>query len=370
MTLIALDHYGQLVENIYGQLDLKLSGLRDDLRGTGNRTLTDVFNKLDALDNALATVATDKLRISVVDALPSGTNLIGKIAGDQGLALKQVGASDGRLNIYASYVANPSNLDVALSTRLSETTFTNRFPAGTALSDALSNPTTTLIGSCLLGFDGTNWERIKTDGSNRLYVNAAVVANPSNLDVALSTRASETTLSGLSGKFPSATALADNLGNPTTTLIGACLLGWDGTYFRRLAIDTTSRLRTVVESIPSIPSGTNTIGSILGDYTTSTSINGTVGTTEVVGNAVDIRKRGGKIIYMKNTQDVGVTVTIEGSYDGTNWFTIRDNISLAATNGQAVGILTDRYGYVRARATGSGSPTTGSVVVTVSAMTF
>jgi len=73
------------------------------------------------------------------------------------------------------------------------------------------------------------------------------------LDVALSTRASDSTLSTFSGKFPSAVALADNLGNPTTTIIGSALLGFDGTYFRRVAVDTSSRLRTVAESVANPP---------------------------------------------------------------------------------------------------------------------
>jgi hypothetical protein len=70
-----------------------------------------------------------------------------------------------------------------------------------------------------------------------------------SLDVALSTRASEATLSALSGKFPSAAALADNLSNPTTTIVGSALLGWDGTYWRRVAVDSSNRLRVVAESV-------------------------------------------------------------------------------------------------------------------------
>jgi hypothetical protein len=60
-------------------------------------------------------------------------------------------------------------------------------------------------------------------------------------------------LSTHTGKFPSAVALADNLGNPTTTIVGSALLGFDGTYFRRVAVDTSSRLRTVVESVANPP---------------------------------------------------------------------------------------------------------------------
>jgi hypothetical protein len=73
------------------------------------------------------------------------------------------------------------------------------------------------------------------------------------LDVALSTRASESTLSALSGKFPSAAALSDTLGNPTTTIVGVANLGWDGTYWRRLAADTSSRLKVNVDATVNPP---------------------------------------------------------------------------------------------------------------------
>jgi len=156
------------------------------------------------------------------------------------------------LQVNVKTTVNPSNLDVALSTRASESTLSGlsgKFPSAVALADNLSNPTTTIIGVANLGWDGTYWRRLATDTSSRLRTVVESVANPSNLDVALSTRASESTLSGLSGKFPSAVALSDSLSNPTTTIIGVANLGWDGTYWRRLATDTSSRLRTVVESV-------------------------------------------------------------------------------------------------------------------------
>ena len=160
------------------KLDLSITGLRDALRGTGNKTLTD-------LDTRLGTI-------------------------------------EGRL-------------DVALSTRLAEATFTNRFPSGAALSDALGNPTTTIIGSALLAFDGTNWRRVRVDTNNRL-----AIQDPP-------------TLPTLNGKFPSATALGDTLGNPTTTILGSALLGWDGSYWRRLAADTSSRLKINAEVVANPP---------------------------------------------------------------------------------------------------------------------
>jgi len=266
---------------------------------------------LSAIAGALASRATDKLRVSVVDALPLSPANLTQVSGT---------ALTGR--DWSSDFAKLQNLDVALSTRASESTLSalsGKFPSAAALADNLSNPTTTVIGSALLAWDGTYWRRVAADASSRLRVVAESVANPSNLDVALSTRASESTLSAiagalaskatdklrvsvvdalplspinltqvsgtsltgrdwssdfaklqnldvalstrasestlssLSGKFPSAAALADNLSNPTTTIVGSALLGWDGTYWRRVAVDASSRLRVVAESVANPP---------------------------------------------------------------------------------------------------------------------
>jgi len=256
---------------------------------------------LSALKNALASVATDKFRVSVVDALPQSpvtiqtdnvglakdstlSGLSGKfpsaaalsdslgnptttIVGDamlgfDGTYWRRVRVdTSGRLAIQnqpnldvalstikagTDYIDDIYNrLDVALSTRASESTLSGlsgKFPSATELADNLGNPMATIVGAANLGFDGTYWRRLAADTSSRLKVNAEVVANPSNLDVALSTRASESTLSAFSGKFPSATALSDSLSNPTTTLVGAPLLGFDGTYWRRVRVDTSGRL--------------------------------------------------------------------------------------------------------------------------------
>jgi hypothetical protein len=212
-------------------LDLSLTSLRDALRGTGNKTLTD-------LDTDLA-------------------------------------------NIYG-------RLDVVLSTRASESTLSGlsgKFPSAVALADNLSNPTTTIIGVANLGWDGTYWRRLATDTSSRLRTVVESVANPSNLDVALSTRASESTLSGLSGKFPSAVTLADNLGNPTTTIIGVANLGWDGAYWRRLATDTSSRLRTVVESVAN-PSNLDVALSTRASESTLSGLSGKFPSAAALGDAL------------------------------------------------------------------------------------
>lgn len=80
-------------------INISLTQLRDDLRGTDNRTLTDLYNRLaeivsrlnvnldtrasestlSKLTNALSSVGTDKFRTSLVDALPAGDNWIGRV---------------------------------------------------------------------------------------------------------------------------------------------------------------------------------------------------------------------------------------------------------------------------------------------------
>mgnify|MGYP000442140127 CR=1 FL=1 len=202
-------------------------------------------------------------------------------------------------------------------------------------------------------------DKLSFDGSNNLLM----ALNTDNVGIA-----KEATLSNLSAKFPNATALSDSMGNPTTTVIGSALLGFDGEYFRRIRVDTSGRLKTAIDSIPSLPSGSNIIGGVFADYGTGVSIDQQVGTTEVTGNAVDVRRRGRRIVYIKNTQDVDVTITIEGSYDGSNWFVIRDDI-VVPKNDYRIGELNGAFGYIRAKAVASATPTTGLVLVVVGSLT-
>jgi hypothetical protein len=68
-----------------------------------------------------------------------------------------------------------------------------------------------------------------------VLVDIESIPNPPNLDVALSTRASESTLSSFVGTPDS---------SPPSK--GVVLLGYDGTYVRRLRVDSTGRLLLVL----------------------------------------------------------------------------------------------------------------------------
>jgi len=279
-------------------LDLSLTSFRDALRGANNRTLTDLYNQLSS--------------------------------------------------IYG-------RLDVALSTRASESTLSGlsgKFPSAAALSDALSNPTTTIIGAAGLGWDGTYWRRLAADTSGRLRISADVVANPPNLDVALSTRASESTLSairsqtdkltfdannrlaiqnppnldtalstrasestlsGFSGKFPSAAALGDALGNPSTTIVGSALLGFDGANWGRVAVRALDVVGSTGRAVAIV------------DFLTPSRMpymveNIAVGTTE---GSTSIAAPGAKLLIIKNRGDVDCLVGLNASVPATNPMKVR-----------------------------------------------
>jgi hypothetical protein len=224
-------------------LDLTLTGLRDALRGTANKTLTD-------LDTDLA-------------------------------------------NIYA-------RIDVALSTRASESTLSGlsgKFPSAAALADNLGNPTTTIIGSALLGWDGTYWRRLAADTSSRLRTVVESVANPPNLDVALSTRASESTLSSIYGRLDVAlsTRLADSkvpnvLGQVSTDVVGSTMYA-----LAVLERTTPSRMPYLIDDIA-------------------------VGTTE---SSTSIAAPGAKIVKITNKSDTDVLIGVNGSVPASNPLKVR-----------------------------------------------
>lgn len=329
MSMIGLDLNLQLLEQILGKLDIALSQLRDDLRGIDGRTLTDLYNiesGIKAQTDKLTFDASNYLYVHIGDTDVSlGGGPAQLQVKDPAGVWTDVGYASGNLNVPISIQAD----NIGLAT---EST---------------------------LGAIKAQTDKLTYDANSYLYIN--IGADSIGL-------ATESTLSGFSGKFPGAVSLSDALSNPTTTLVGSAMLGWDGSYWRRVAVDTNSRIRSVVESLPSLPSGTNIIGGVFADHDIGVSIDQQVGTTEVVGSAVDVRRRGRKIVYMKNTQDVDVTITIEGSYDGTDWYTVRSGITVAAGSSK-IGVLNDAYGYIRARAVASASPSSGTVKVVIESLT-
>ena len=247
-------------------IDISISSLRDALRGTNSKTLSD-------LDTDLT-------------------------------------------NIY-------SKLDVALSTRAADSTvssFSGKFPSAVALADNLSNPTTTIVGSALLAFDGTYYRRLAADTSGRLRVSLDSVANPSNLDITLSSFKSAV----IGANSKSLSDLDTDLNNILSRLPSA--LSTSGNFKVALQEDAVGLLKDskipnalgVLTGLDVVGTSTNALA-IVDVVTPSrqpyTITNISVSTTE---SSTSISAPGAKILKIRNTGNTDVLIGINGTVPTTN----------------------------------------------------
>jgi hypothetical protein len=114
--------------------------------------------------------------------------------------------------------------------------------------------------------------------------------------------------SSFSAKFPSAVALADNLGNPTTTIVGSALLGFDGSYWRRVHARAVDVLGSTGGALAVVNFLTPSRQPVLIE-----GIN--VGTTE---GSTSISAPGAKWLKLKNRGDVDILIGINGPVPATN----------------------------------------------------
>lgn len=147
--------------------------------------------------------ATHGLPTAVVAALPTGANTIGAVTQASGpwtqnltqllgtaVDVNSGAKSAGTLRVILAtdqpsltnaLAVSQSGAPWSVSGSGTFTTADNHFPASAALSDALANPTTTLIGSNLLGWDATNtvWRRAQvTAGTGKLLTDGSSVTQP------------------------------------------------------------------------------------------------------------------------------------------------------------------------------------------------
>jgi len=227
--------------------------------------------------------------------------------------------------------AGLTNLDVALSTRLAESTFTGRFAAAYLDADAIANQTTTAMHGQLYGYNGVTWDRLRATTANGLAVdvtrvtgNVAVTnAGLTNLDVALSTRLAESTFTG---RFTAATLDADAIANETTTAIhGKCYLyngtTWDrcrGAVATGLLVNISNATLAVTQSgtwnIGTLTSITNTV-TVQGAKTNNNAAPGAtnVGTLPCIATAAaPSNTEGNQVGCSQNL--LGATRTIEQNF--------------------------------------------------------
>ncbi|MEM0261744.1 MAG: hypothetical protein QXN17_03720 [Nitrososphaerota archaeon] len=272
-------------------LDISLSSLRDAIRGTDNRTLTDIYN--------IGTAIRDRLPASLTTA---GNLKIAILEDTVGIA------KDSTL----SSILN--RLDVNLSTRASETTLT-------AVRDRLPSSLTA----------AGNFKIAILEDTVGIAKDTTLSSILSKLDVNLSTRASETTLSGIKSQtdkltFDTANRLKvqlDSIPNPPNLDVTLSTRLSESTFTARVPTLSTQTLDIGGSSYAAL----NVVPSIGGDISRMpyTIDNISVTTTE---SSTSISAPGAKIIQITNKGDVDCLIGINNSVPTTNPMKVRARCSL------------------------------------------
>lgn len=149
------------------------SGTTQPVSGSVTVTQATGTNLHVVVDTAPTTTVT-----GTVAATQSGTWNVNNISGTVSLP---TGASTSALQTTGNTSLSniDTDLDVALSTRVAESTFTGRFPAAAALADATANPSLTSTASYLMGYNGTTWDRLRKN-ANGLLVDVQSIAAGTN----------------------------------------------------------------------------------------------------------------------------------------------------------------------------------------------
>jgi len=199
-----------------------------------------------------------------------------------------VRTQDGAGNALASSTSAPAGTEQALivrnipsGTQTISGTVDTELPAAGALGDGAANPTTPTVGTALLGYNGTTWDRLRSTIAGGLLVNVSNASIPvtqsgtwnlNNISgtVSLPTgAATETTLgtrladSTFTGRFAAPASLADTTANPSVTSIGSYLMAYNGTTWDRLRKSATGLLVDIQNtSLAVTQSGTWNIGTL------------------------------------------------------------------------------------------------------------
>ncbi len=159
-------------------------------------------------------------RLMTVGAVADGIAVAGNpvlIGGQDGtLAQSALTDSSGRFDI-TSTVSGGMPVDTEL-------------PAAAALADGMTNPTTPLIGSTLLVFNSTTWDRV-LEGNVAGSVLTDVSDDAARL---LGVVDSITNTITVDSELTAAAALADGMTNPTTALVGSNLMVFNSTTWDRV----------------------------------------------------------------------------------------------------------------------------------------
>lgn len=141
------------ITNVSGTVSLPTGASTSALQTTGNTSLGNLDTKTPALGQTTMAGSSPVVIASNQSAVP--------VSGTFWQATQPVSAVSLPLPSGAA-------TETTLSSRLSDSTFTGRFPASASLADATANPSLTASAGYLMAYNGTTWDRLRKSSSGLL----------------------------------------------------------------------------------------------------------------------------------------------------------------------------------------------------------
>ena len=158
-----------------------------------------------------------------------------------------------------------NGLDVDVTRVQGTVTVDSELPAAAVLGDTDANPTTPTVGAGLMLFNGTSWFRLRGDLGNGMDVDITRMPDEGQQTMAGSISvaiASDQSTLPVETELPAAAALADGAANPTTPMVGANAMLFNGSTWDRMRGDITNGLRADVTRVQAFPAVTTASGSL------------------------------------------------------------------------------------------------------------
>jgi len=256
----------------------------------------------------------------------------------------------------------------ALNVDLSDSvtvTVDSEFPAAAALQDDSSNPTTTSVGSHLLGYDSgnTNWNRVEVDDVGHLQIDVVSSALPSGGATAANQATIighvdgiETLITSTNSKIDTFDAVLDAIKTDTQEI--------------EEAVETiegaVSGSEMQVDVVASLPAGTNNIGDvdIASTPTTSATISGqsrsATSYAALTGSNMTTDTHGIFSYVIQITSTDNCTLKVQGSNDNSNW--VDDGMAEVTIATGASGLISGTSFFKYLRLQFKASATNGTTV--------
>jgi hypothetical protein len=306
-------------------------GANNDVYVTGtvvvSATDLDIRNLAQATDNVAIGDGTDLVDVlaSGSDNLSNDTNQLAAASllyGFDGTAWDRIRGDD----VNGLLVNLGANNDVSVSGSVSILgSVDTELPPAALLTDDFANPTAPAVGSFVLVYDGSTWDRLPGNSTDGALVNLGA-----NNDVSVS--GSVSINGSVDTELPAAAPLTNDFANPTAPAVGAFLMGLDGSAWDRLPGNITHGLlvntganNTVIITGTVVVDTELPAAAALADGASATPTTPTIGAVSLLMNATTLDRQRSTINGLDSVGTGIVAAGLVGQFDDVSPPTITEN---------------------------------------------